>query len=99
MKKLFLYIFIILFIASCSIQRMYNSMHGVYNKSQIDSICALEKLPIDFKSWIDIGLIDYETNDSINQYMFIKQLKNDEIIYNIIINDSLYIFSKRVTVK
>lgn len=86
-----------LFIISCSTQRMYNSIHGIYNIKQIDSICRREKLPFNLSKWINGSLIDYETNDSIYQYMFIKQLGNNEIVYSILIDDSLYYFNKRIT--
>lgn len=99
-KTLFLSILLLItFLCACSKYIMYNSVHGIYTKFQVDSICKIERIPSNFNKWIDGSLVDYESNDSIYQYMYIKQYKGketDEVIYNVLIKDTLYQFNKRV---
>lgn len=98
--KIILLVLITLFLIGCGKYIMYNSINGIYNEKQIDSLCLVEKIPNNYKLWLDGSFIDYESKDSVYQYTYIKQYRskdNDEIIYNILKkNDSLYKFSKRV---
>ena len=75
---------------------MRYSIDSKYDTIQMDSICNIEKIPYDFSRWINTGLIDYETNDSVYIYTYIKQIdKNREIVYRVVKVDSLYKFTKR----
>ena len=77
-----------------------NSIKGTYNEYQLDSICNVERLPDDLTKWHGTYLIDYETNEQIKQYVFIKESnRKGEVIYTITVEDSIYHFRKRVVEK
>lgn len=100
MKKIII-IFISLFLAfACSPKIMMNSIKGTYNMHQVDSICNVERLPDDLTKWHGTTLYDYETNERIDQYVFIKEYsRKNEVIYTITVDDSTYYFTKRVVEK
>lgn len=100
MKKIII-IFVSLFLAfACSPKIMMNSIKGTYNIHQVDSICNVERLPDDLTEWHGTTLYDYETNERINQYVFIKEHnRKNEVIYTITVDDSTYYFTKRVVEK
>lgn len=100
MKKIII-IFVSLFLAfACSPKIMMNSIKGTYNIHQVDSICNVERLPDDLTEWHGTTLYDYETNERINQYVFIKEYnRKNEVIYTITVDDSTYYFTKRVVEK
>lgn len=100
MKKIII-IFVSLFLAfACSPKIMMNSIKGTYNMYQVDSICRVERLPDDLTEWHGTTLYDYETNERINQYVFIKEYnRKNEVIYTITVDDSTYYFTKRVVEK
>lgn len=89
MKKIII-IFVSLFLAfACSPKIMMNSIKGTYNIHQVDSICNVERLPDDLTEWHGTTLYDYETNERINQYVFIKEYnRKNEVIYTITVDDS-----------
>lgn len=101
MKKIIIIFLVSLFLAfACSPRIMMNSIKGAYDIHQLDSICRVERIPDDLAKWHGTFLYDYETNEQINQYVFIKELKwNDEAIYTITVDDSTYYFTKRVVEK
>ena len=97
MKKKFFFIFLVLMFFACTPIRMANSIRGAYNEYQLDSICRIERLPVDLTKWHGTDIYDYETNERISQYVFIRDVKrNSEIIYTITVDDSAYYFNKRV---
>lgn len=100
MKKIII-IFVFLFLAfACSPKIMLNSIKGTYNIHQVDSICNVERLPDDLTKWYGTTLYDYETNERIDQYVFIKEYnRKNEVIYTITVDDSTYYFTKRVVEK
>lgn len=100
MKKIII-IFVSLFLAfACSPKIMMNSIKGTYNIHQVDSICNVERLPDDLTEWHGTTLYDYETNEKIDQYVFIKEYsRKNEVIYTITVDDSTYYFTKRVVEK
>lgn len=100
MKKIII-IFVSLFLAfACSPKIMMNSIKGTYNMYQVDSICRVERLPDDLTEWHGTTLYDYETNERIDQYVFIKEYsRKNEVIYTITVDDSTYYFTKRVVEK
>lgn len=100
MKKIII-IFVFLFLAfACSPKIMMNSIKGTYNIHQVGSICNVERLPDDLTEWHGTTLYDYETNERINQYVFIKEYnRKNEVIYTITVDDSTYYFTKRVVEK
>jgi hypothetical protein len=96
MKKIIIFIFLLL-ISSCVPIKMSNSIKGVYNEYQLDSICRVERLPDDLSKWHGNDIYDYETNKKISQYIFIKDItRKNEVIYTITVDDTTYYFTKRV---
>lgn len=91
-----IYIIVCLFLIGCSHYIMKNQISGDFTKYQVDSILNLENITNDFSKWENASIIDYETQDSIYQYIFIKELNKTEIIYTIINVDSIYKLNKRV---
>lgn len=75
---------------------MTNSIKGVYNSYQLDSVCNIERIPYDLEQWHNNFFYDYETNEKINQYIFVK---NQDVIYTITVDDSIYYFTKRIVQK
>ena len=100
MKKIII-ILVSLFLAfACSPRIMMNSIKETYNIHQVDSICSIERLPDDLTEWHGTTFYDYETNERINQYVFIKEYnRKNEVIYTITVDDSTYYFTKRVVEK
>lgn len=99
MKKIIILFFVFLMFA-CTSRIMTNSIKGEYNEYQLDSICRVEKLPNDLEKWYGTLLYDYETQEKINQYIFIKDSNwKNEVIYTIIVDDSTYYFTKRIVEK
>lgn len=75
---------------------MKNQISGNFTKYQVDSILNVEHITNDFSKWENASIVDYETQDSIYQYIFIKELNKTEIIYTIINVDSIYKLNKRI---
>ena len=98
MKKIIIIILFALFLVmSCSPRIMMNSLKGTYNEYQLDSICNVERLPYDLSKWYGTFIYNYETNEKIDQYVFIKEYsRKSEVIYTITVEDSTYYFTKRV---
>ena len=98
MKKIIIIILSALFLVmSCSPRIMMNSLKGTYNEYQLDSICRVERLPDDLSKWYGTFIYNYETNEKIDQYVFIREYnRKSEIIYTITVEDSTYYFVKRV---
>lgn len=95
--QLCIFIFAFTSVFSCTKFIMFNDINAIYNNYQIDSITKVEKINNDLNKWYSSHLIDYETNDSIYKWFYIKSVKDNEIIYNILLlDDSLYKFNKRV---
>lgn len=62
-------------------------------------LCHQEKIPPLNYQWVPTGVLDFETSDSIRQWIYIRDFdRHNETVYiiNEIIPDSLFIFNKRV---
>jgi hypothetical protein len=105
MKKLFLTLLLVSLYSCFSQIEQYNQIHGEYTKYQVDSILTIDSIPTDFKHWIGgdvVQLVDFETGDTIRQWLYIKQLedkKKREIIYTITSKDTIFVLNKRITEK
>lgn len=79
------------------------SMRILYDKdftyAQFDSICVVDAIPMDLEQWKAYSSRDYETNNVITEYMFIKSLEtNAEVIYRLmIVDEDTYNIYKRIT--
>lgn len=77
---------------------MRNAFEGHYSNGQFDSICAKDSIPNNLGKWNINRFTDYETNDALNEYLYIKALGSEERIYRLekIGGDSFKI-TKRIT--
>lgn len=75
-------------------------MYGItmmLNTRQLDSMITVDQLPI-LEEWINAGFYDYETNQRVYKYTYIKELNEDnELIYVATVKDTLYKVVKRMT--
>ena len=79
-------------------QNMYQITHE-YTLVQVDSMCVADELPAAFEGWIRRAYSDYETNEYIIRYLYIKELNdNYEMIYIVTERGDMYIVSKRKVV-
>ena len=79
-------------------QNMYQVTQE-YTMSQIDSMCVVDTLPRNFDGWLRSAFLDYETNQYIVRYMYIKKLNdNYEMIYIVTPRGEMYVVSKRKVV-
>ena len=79
-------------------QNMYQVTHE-YTMHQIDSMCVADMLPMKFEGWTCKTYTDYETNQYIIRYMYIKELNdNYEMIYIVTPRGDIYAISKRKVV-
>lgn len=79
-------------------QNMYQVTHE-YTMHQIDSMCVADMLPMKFEGWTCKTYTDYETNQYIIRYMYIKELNdNYEMIYIVTPRGDIYVVSKRKVV-
>lgn len=79
-------------------QNMYQ--HTVsYVQYQVDSMCVVDGIPEHFEGWIRSSYQDYETNEHITRYMYIKEMNdNYEMVYIVTQKGDIYVVSKRKTV-
>lgn len=68
-----------------------------FTKFQFDSLCVADTINPNYKEWLMMSFIDYETNKTINEYTYIKTLNEDEIMYRLIIDETEYNIIKRLT--
>jgi hypothetical protein len=79
-------------------QNMYQVTHE-YTMHQIDSMCVADVLPMKFEGWTCRTYTDYETNQYIVRYMYVKELNyNYEMIYIVTPRGDIYVVSKRKVV-
>ena len=91
MKKLF-YLFISLLILACTPksivdgnENMGNTMlldfNGKISMAQFDSMCVADTLPKSLMDWKFLGLKDYENNERVSLYVYMKRNSKEEIMY------------------
>lgn len=81
-----------------SSQNMYQVTHE-YSLYQVDSMCVADTLPGNFEGWVRRAYTDYETNEYVIRYMYIKELNdNFEMIYIVTPRGEVYVVSKRKVV-
>lgn len=77
---------------------MENAFEGYWTKVQFDSICNADAIEKDLNKWHVVPLRDGETKSNISQYMYIKSLGQNEIIYRLQkISDDNFKITKRIT--
>ena len=91
MKKLF-YLFVSLLILACTpksiadgTENMGNTMllnfNGKLSMEQFDSMCVADTLPKSLADWKFLGLKDYESNQRVSLFMYMKRNNKEEIMY------------------
>ena len=62
-------------------------------------MCVADTLPMKFEGWTCRTYTDYETNQYIVRYMYVKELNdNYEMIYIVTPRGDIYVVSKRKVV-
>jgi len=93
MKRL-IFILIVFLVASCTPKYLLNEMDNKgdlmfrpmnekYSIEQFDSMCVADTLPRSLDGWKFMGLKDYETNEKIYLYFYMKENGKDEVVYRI----------------
>lgn len=81
----------------------FNSYEKIINYKQLDSICNVDNLNSDYKTWYNMPYYDDETNEKVSEYVFIKEDNSlRRIIYILIPVDNMdnyYKITKRITFK
>ncbi len=79
-------------------QNMYQTTYS-YSNAQVDSMCVADYLPRNLDEWLKRSYTDYETNQTVARYLYIKELNNNnEMIYIITPKGEIYVVSKRKVV-
>ena len=108
MKRIVITILIVIFaLASCGTSKkvtitdrptsMRVLLDTTFTKFQFDSLCVADTINPNYKEWLVMSFVDYETNKVINEYTYIKTLNEDEIMYRLIIDETEYNIIKRLT--
>ena len=108
MKQSIISFIILIFLTlSCGTVRKTNTIENstsmkilldtTFTKFQFDSLCVADTLNPNYKEWLIMSFVDYETNKTINEYTYIKTLNEDEIMYRLIIDETEYNIIKRLT--
>lgn len=75
------------------------AMYGqtvMYNARQLDSMCVADSISSDLSKWVYMVYYDYETQERVDKYTFIKVLnENEEMTYILTPVDTLYKITKR----
>ena len=82
---------------SCNrgIARQNQNMYGteqVLNQRQLDSAFVADTLDPNLENWLNATFVDYETNEKIVKYLYIKE--NTDIRYTITPQDTLFLYNK-----
>lgn len=72
-------------------QNMYGT-EQVFNQRQLDSAFVADTLNPNLDEWIVANFVDYETNEKIVKYLYIKE--NTNIRYTVMPQDTLFIYDK-----
>lgn len=79
-------------------QNMYQTNYQ-YTYAQVDSMCVVDKLPVQFEGWYRQAYQDYETGKYVVRYSYIQDLNdNYEMIYIVTQRGEIYFVSKRKVV-
>ena len=82
---------------SCNreIARQNQNMYGteqVFNQRQLDSAFVADTLDPNLGNWLNATFVDYETNEKIVKYLYIKE--NTNIRYTVTPQDTLFLYDK-----
>ena len=69
----------------------------IYNARQLDSMCVVDGLSTNLNDWLISTYYDYETNERVDRYAYIKVISEDEeLSYILTPRDTLYKVTKRI---
>ena len=79
---------------------MINTDNKKYSMQQFDSMCVADKLPRNLTDWKFLGLKEYESNDRVSLFMYMKRGNLTETVYRVedTMDDSVTII-KRVIIE
>lgn len=108
MKKVILSLMLVLLSISCGVQKQVSDTQSdsvmmlliddTFNRHQIDSLCLADGLSANINEWIALSFIDDETQSMVYEFVYIKEIKEDEITYRIIVIDEEHFkINKRLT--
>lgn len=99
-------LFAVILLSSCGTARKsvtYNdSMIGsteIITRWQLDSVCRHDLISNNLDDWFSSYFYDYESGAPIVKKMYIKRADDAEIFYIIMPIDTVYEFTKRITVQ
>lgn len=70
----------------------------IFNRQQVDSLCMADGLSANINEWIALSFIDDESKDTVHEFIYIKEVNEDEITYRIIVVDEEHFkINKRFT--
>ena len=72
-------------------ENMYGT-EQVFNKRQLDSAFVADTLNPNLENWLKATFVDYETNEKIVKYLYIKE--NTNIRYTVTPQDTLFLYDK-----
>ena len=60
---------------------MINTINKKLSIQQFDSMCVADKLPRNLTDWKFLGLQEYESNNRVSLFMYMKRGKLTETVY------------------
>lgn len=93
MKKLILFICLLLVFACGPIYQLTNDFNCYYTQEQVDSVCRVEKIPTNLNKWNN--MVQVADSIPLNQYIYIKSTDSTRTVWTLTDLDSLYKFKKK----
>lgn len=93
MKKVVLFLIILLVFACGPVYHLTNDFNCYYTQEQVDSVCKIERIPNNLDKWNQ--MIQIADSIPLNQYTYIKSTDSTQTIWTLTDLDSLYKFKKK----
>jgi hypothetical protein len=106
MKKMLSFLLVLTLLCGCGVKkktmettptRMLILIDTTFTKAQLDSLCISDTLSMDLQNWNNVVFVDYETNQAIYEYLYIKNINEDVMMYRVIKEGDEYKIIKRLT--
>ena len=95
MKRIILFFILFITFACGPTYHLSKSFDKYYVEYQVDSVCNVEKIPIDFSKWSMMNMVSEVDTTYFKQYLFIRTQGGNKVIYTLSDFDTLYRFTKR----
>ena len=93
MKKIILFLIILLVFACGPIYNLTNDFNCYYTQEQVDSVCYVERIPKNLDKWNTMN--QFIDSIPLKQYVYIKSTDSTQTIWTLTDLDSLYKFKKK----